>query len=32
MPEQLPDNVRHPAHYEIYEVQPIEITRFLGFC
>lgn len=32
MPEQLPDNVRHPVHYEIYEVQPIEITRFLGFC
>ena len=26
------DPVRHPAHYEIYPVQPIEITRHLGFC
>lgn len=32
MSEHLPDNVRHPAHYEVYPVQPIEITRHLGFC
>lgn len=26
------DPVRHPAHYEIYPVQPITISRHLGFC
>lgn len=32
MPELFEDTVRHPKHYEIYPVQPIEITRHLGFC
>lgn len=27
-----PDPVRHPAHYTVYPVEPIEITRHLGFC
>lgn len=26
------DPVRHPAHYEVYPIQPIQITRHLGFC
>lgn len=26
------DPVHHPSHYEVYPVQPIEITRHLGFC
>lgn len=26
------DPVRHPSHYEVYPVQPIQITRHLGFC
>lgn len=32
MPDILEDTVTHPKHYEIYPVQPIEITRHLGFC
>lgn len=32
MPDKLADPVCHPAHYEVYPVQPIEITRYLGFC
>lgn len=31
MPDKLADLVCHPAHYEVYPVQPIEITRYLGF-
>ena len=26
------DPIMAPAHYTIYPVQPIEITRYLGFC
>lgn len=26
------DTVRHPAHYTVYPVEPIQITRHLGFC
>lgn len=26
------DPVCHPAHYTVYPVQPIQITRHLGFC
>jgi hypothetical protein len=26
------DPVRNPAHYTIYPVQPIALTRYLGFC
>lgn len=26
------DFIRSPAHYAVYPVQPIEITRHLGFC
>lgn len=25
------DTIRHPGHYEVYPVQPKEITRYLGF-
>ncbi len=32
MPDICEDTVRHPAHYTVYPVQPIEITRHLGFC
>lgn len=32
MRERIPDPVRHPAHYEMYPVQPIEMTRRMGFC
>lgn len=28
----MSDPVRNPAHYTAYPVQPIEITRHLGFC
>ena len=28
----LPDPIISPAHYTVYPVQPIEITRYLGFC
>ncbi len=26
------DPIMAPAHYTVYPVQPIEITRYLGFC
>ena len=26
------DPILAPAHYTVYPVQPIEITRYLGFC
>ena len=26
------DPINNPAHYTVYPVQPIEITRYLGFC
>lgn len=26
------DAVRHPAHYEIHPIQPITISRHVGFC
>ena len=26
------DPVRHPAHYEIHPIQPITISRHVGFC
>lgn len=26
------DPIISPAHYTVYPVQPIEITRYLGFC
>lgn len=26
------DPVRHPAHYEIFPIQPITISRHVGFC
>ena len=26
------DPVHHPAHYTVYPVEPIDITRHLGFC
>lgn len=28
----MSDPVLHPAHYEVYPVQPIQITRYLDFC
>lgn len=28
----MTDNIHNPAHYTVYPVQPIEITRYLGFC
>ncbi len=28
----MSDPVRNPSHYTAYPVQPIEITRHLGFC
>lgn len=32
MPDHIADPVHHPAHYTMYPVEPIEITRHLGFC
>lgn len=32
MGEKISDPILHPAHYEVYPVQPIQITRHLGFC
>lgn len=26
------DPIHRPAHYTVYPVEPIEITRYLGFC
>lgn len=26
------DMILNPAHYTVYPVQPIEVTRYLGFC
>lgn len=26
------DSIYNPKHYTVYPVQPIEITRYLGFC
>lgn len=28
----MSDPILAPAHYTVYPVQPIEITRYLGFC
>lgn len=28
----MTDAIHNPAHYTVYPVQPIEITRHLGFC
>ena len=28
----MSDPIHHPAHYTAYPVQPIEISRHLGFC
>lgn len=28
----LHDSVHYPSHYTVYPVQPIQITRYLGFC
>lgn len=28
----MSDNIYNPEHYTVYPVQPIEITRHLGFC
>ncbi len=28
----MSDPIHNPAHYTAYPVQPIEITRYLGFC
>lgn len=32
MADHFADPVRYPEHYTVYPVQPIEITRHLGFC
>ncbi len=32
MPDHIADPVYNPAHYTVYPVQAIEITRHLGFC
>ena len=28
----MSDNIHSPAHYTVYRIQPIAITRYLGFC
>lgn len=28
----MPDNTNNPAHYTVYPVETIELTRELGFC
>ena len=32
MCNRISDPVQSPAHYTVYPVEPIEITRHLGFC
>lgn len=30
-PQQTPDPVYNPGHYTVYPVQPIEVTKHMGF-
>lgn len=32
MADHFADPVRYPEHYTVYPIQPIQITRHLGFC